>query len=186
MAMRVFIAIALFVACAVSVASQQESSQSRAQTIATAFNKQKHGVKAKLGVPREKFKDVRSEPLIRQNSQEYAGTYQVEGLGHVIEIQVGSDGRLQAKGYVQESVYERGSSRSFRLENVKVEGALLTASKVYWDGATETFEGAFLQRTVHDSPAAPGVTTFGLGVVLATPIEINGQTYEKLFYQLKR
>jgi hypothetical protein len=49
--MRAFIAIALFVVCAVNVAySQQVSSQARAQAIAQAFNKQKHVIKAKLGV----------------------------------------------------------------------------------------------------------------------------------------
>jgi hypothetical protein len=182
--MRIYMAIALCVAFAVSVVSQQESSQSRAQTIATAFNKQKHAIKAKAGVPREKFKDVRNEPLVRQNAQEYAGVYEVQGLGYVLQLHVRSDGRIEAKGY--DSVGERGSSRAFRLEKGKIEGALLTATKVYQNEMTEPFEGAFLQRTVHDSPAAPGVTTLGLGVVLATPVEINGNTYDKLFYQLKQ
>jgi len=36
-----------------------------------------------------------------------------------------------------------------------------------------------------DSPTDPGVTIFGLGVVLNMPFETNGNTYEKLFYGLK-
>jgi len=36
---------------------------------------------------------------------------------------------------------------------------------------------------VRNSPTDAGVTTFGLGVVLHTPLELNGVTYEKLFYQ---
>ena len=183
--MRIFVAIALFVACAVSVVSQQQSSQSRAEMIATAFNKQKHVIKAKLGVTREKFKDVRNEPLVRQNAQEYAGAYEVQGLGYVLQLQVRSDGRIEAKGY-DSGGNGQGSPRAFSLQNAKIEGALLTATKVYQNEMTEPFTGAFLQRTVHDSPAAPGVTTIGLGVVLATPIEVNGNTYDKLFYELKQ
>jgi len=75
--------------------------------------------------------------------------------------------------------------RAFRLENARIDGALLTASKVYQDGATEKFEGVFLNRTDRNSPTDPGVTISGLGVVLNTPFEINGNTYEKLFYGLK-
>ena len=40
-------------------------------------------------------------------------------------------------------------------------------------------------RTDRNSPTDPGVTIFGLGVVLTTPFEVNGLTYDKLFYQLK-
>ena len=180
--MRTFVAIALFVACAVSVASQQISSQTRAQAIAQAFNKHKHVVKVKLGVSREKFKDVQSEPVVRQNAAEYAGTYAMEDLGFVINLQVGSDGRIQATGTEQ----GEQQSRTFRLENAKIDGALLTGTKVYPDGTTEKFEAAFLNRTVREAPAAAGVTTFGLGVVLVTPVQANGITYDKLFYQLRQ
>ena len=176
--MRTYVVIALFVACAVNTFAQQTSSQSRAQTIAAAFNKQKHAVKEKYGVRREKYKDVRSEPAIRQNIRDYSGVYEVGELGYLINIQVGSDGRVQANGH------ENG--RTFTLENAKIEGALLTASKVYQNGTTDRFEAVFLNRTDRNSPTDPGVTTFGLGVVLATPVELNGLTYHKMFYQLKQ
>lgn len=180
--MRVFVAIALFVACAVNVASQQVSSQTKAEAIATAFNKQKHVLKAKYGVTREKFKDVRNEPDVKQNVAAYAGTYEMADLGYVITLQVGADGRIQGTGSEQ-GVQQ---TRTFKLQNAKIEGALLTAAKVYQDGTTETFEGAFLSRTVRDSPAAAGITTLGLGVILTTPLEVNGLTYEKLFYHLRQ
>ena len=93
-------------------------------------------------------------------------------------LQVGSDGRVQATG--------NENGRTFRLENGRIDGTLITASKVYHDGATEKFEGVFLNRTDRNSPTDPGVTRFGLGVVLNTPFEINGLTYEKLFYGLKQ
>jgi len=175
--MRTFVVIVLSVACAAGVVSQQLSSQTKAREIAAAFTKNKHAVKEKFGVRMEKYKDVRSEPAVKSNISEYSGVYEVQDLGYVINVQVGSDGRVQASGS------ER--SRAFTLENAKIDGALLTATKVYSDGAREKFEGSFLNRTDRNSPTDPGVTIFGLGVVLTTPFEVNGLTYDKLFYQLK-
>ena len=176
--MRICIVIALFVACAVNAFSQQLSSHARAQAIAEAFTKNKHKIKEKYRDRVEKYKDVKSEPAVKQNIGDYSGTYEVLSLGFVISIQARSDGRLDANG--------NENGRVFKLENARVEGALLTASKVYKDGTTEKFEGVFLKRTDRNSPTDAGVTTFGLGVILDTPIEQDGLTYDKLFYELKR
>lgn len=179
--MRTYVVIVFVVASAVNAFSQQLSSQTRAQTIAAAFNKQKHVVKEKYGVRSEKYKDVRSEPVVKQNIGDYFGVYEMADLGYVIDIQAGSDGSIQANGYEKDQ-----PSRTFKLENARIDGALLTASKVYQDRTTEKFEGVFLKRTDRNSPTDPGVTTFGLGVVLSTPIQSNGLTYDKLFYRLKQ
>jgi len=79
-------------------------------------------------------------------------------------------------------------SRPARLysKTAKSKGAVLTAVKVDRDGETEPFEGVFMTRTERNSPTDPGITTSGLGVVLATPREFAGIMYEKLFYQLKQ
>ena len=175
--MRTFVVFVLSVACAAGVIAQQLSSQTKAREIAAAFTKNKHAVKEKFGVRVEKYKDVRSEPAVKSNISDYSGVYEVSDLGYVINVQVGSDGRIQASG--------SENSRTFKLENAKIDGALLTATKVYSDGAREKFEGSFLNRTDRNSPTDPGVTIFGLGVVLTTPFEVNGLTYDKLFYQLK-
>jgi len=175
--MRVVALITLLVACSITTASQQLSSQTRAQEIAASFTKFKHETKEKYGVRKEKYKDVKSEPVVKQNVRDYAGMYEVSDLGYVINIQVGSDGLIQASG--------NESGRTFKLENARIVGALLTGNKVYNNGATEKFEGAFLSRTDRETPTDPGVTIFGLGVVLGTPMELNGLTYDKLFYQLK-
>jgi hypothetical protein len=179
--MRILVVIAFFVVCAVNVVSQQPSTQTKTQAIAAAFNKHKNVVKEKYGVRTEKYKDVRSEPVVKHSVGDYSGAYEVADLGSLIKIQVGSDGRVQASGY--EKVPR---SRTFNLENVRIEGALLTASKVYQDGTAEAFEGVFLNRTDRNSPTDAGVTTFGLGVILRTPVEHGGLTHEKLFYQLKQ
>jgi len=179
--MRTCVVLALFVACAVTAVSQQLSSQTRAQAIAEAFTKNKHVVKEKRGLRMEKYKDVRSEPLVKQNIADYSGVYEVPDLGYRIDIRVGTDGTVQASGHETSP-----QSRTFKLENAKIEGALLTASKVYQDGTTETFEGVFLKRTDRNSPTDGGVTILGLGVVLSAPFELNGLTHDKLFYHLRQ
>ena len=177
--MRSILVIGLLVGLGVGIVAQQPS-QTKAQAIAATFNKHKNVVKEKHGVRMEKYKDVRAEPVVKQNVTDYSGVYEVGDLGFLINIQVSNDGSIQAIGY------EQGRSRAFKLENARIEGALLTASKVYQDGATERFEGVFLNRTERKSPTAPAVTTFGLGVTLNTPVEVNGIAYERMFYQLKR
>lgn len=176
--MRIYVVIALFIACVVNAFSQQLSSQTRAQAIAEAFNKHKNVAKEKYGVRKEKYKDVRSEPLVKPNVSDYSGTYEVGDLDYLITIQVSNDGTVQANGD------EKG--RQFRLENAKIEGALLTASKVYQDGTSEKFEGVFLKRTDRESPTDAGTTTIGLGVILSSPVQLGSLTYDKFFYQLKQ
>jgi hypothetical protein len=179
--MRTVALVTLLAACPAIAAPQQSSSQSRAQQVAAAFSKQKHLVVEKHGVRKEKYKDVRSEPIIKQDITQYSGVYQVADWGDVIDLRIGIDGTIQADGHDSDT-----PSRTFVLENGKIDGAVLTAIKVYRDGETEPFEGVFMTRTERDSPNAPGITTSGLGVVLATPREFAGNTYEKLFYQLKQ
>ena len=178
--MRTLALLTLLAAIPGIAASQGVTSPSRAQDLAAVFNKHKQVVKEKRGVRREVYADVRSEPFVAHTIAEYSGVYQVEGLGDVIHLQIGSDGTIQAAGRDSEP------SRSFVLENARIEAALLTATKVYRDGAAEPFEGVFMTRTERRSPTDPGKSTLGLGVVLHTPREVAGTTYDKLFYQLQR
>jgi len=147
-----------------SCATLQLSSQSTAQEIAASFSKHKQVVKAKHGVRVDKYKDVQSEPTVRQNLSDYSGVYESD-LGDVITVEVAGDGRVRA------------TSNNIELENARIEHGVLTA-----DG----FVGAFLTRTDRDSPTDPGTVTHGLGVILTEPVEVGGNTYDKLFYQLKR
>jgi len=104
----------------------------------------------------------------------------VPGFAHFINIQVAHDGTVKATG----SEKKGGNTRNFRLEAARITGAMLTATKVYDDGATEKFEGLFINRTDYISPNDGGVRVFGLGVV-GLNAEVAGVTLDKLFYQLK-
>jgi len=169
------------IGCAILAVPLRLSGQSRVQQITAAFNKHKYAVKEHRGVTIEKYKDVRSEPVVKQNIGDYAGAYEVSGLGYAITLQVRADGTVQARGYDGDRL-----ARPFDLKNARIQGSLITATKVYHDGTTEGFEGVFMNRTERMSPTDPGVTTFGLGVVLRTPVELDGMTLDKLFYQLVR
>lgn len=140
------------------------SGQATAQEIAASFSKHKQVVKEKHGVRAEKYKDVQSEPTVRQDLTDYSGVYEAD-LGYVIDVQVAGDGRVRA------------TSNHVVLEHARIERGVLTA-----DG----FVGAFLTRTDRESPTDPGTVTYGLGVILATPVEFGGNTYDRLFYHLKR
>ena len=174
--MRTLTIVICLLVCPMVTASPQSPSHSRSDQIAAAFTKYKNVFSVKRGVTREKYKDVRTEPAVRQNVTDYSGRYEISDRGWWIDIQVGGDGRIQATGYE--------ADQAFELKNASIAGSLLTATKVYRDGGVERFEAVFMNRTERTTPTDTGVTTFGLGVLLATPIEVDGMTLDKLFYQL--
>jgi len=75
--------------------------------------------------------------------------------------------------------------RRFTLRNARIEGALLTATKVYASGPTEPFESVFINRTSFDSPRDRGVTTFGLGVIGRSKVVADGVSVDRFFYEKK-
>ncbi|HEY3257690.1 MAG TPA: hypothetical protein VGJ64_02450 [Gemmatimonadaceae bacterium] len=158
--------------------------QTRTRAIVASFNKSKHAVKERHGVRVEKYKEIRSEPVIKKNARDYAGSYEVPDLGFSLELRVDANGNLAVTGYDPVDG-DASVIRQFVLRNPRIDGALLTATKVYENGATEPFEGVFINRTSFDSPTDRGVTTFGLGVV-GSSVRVSGLTLDRLFYQRKQ
>ena len=178
--------LALGILSASAIPAQQLTSgtadtDARARTIAAAFNKNKHVVKERRGVRREKYKNVRSEPVISANPESLSGTYEVDDFGWILRLRVDRDGKVTGSG---EDPIGEGISRAFTISNGRVQGALLTGTKIFAGGGSERFEGAFLNRTSHDSPTDPGLTQFGLGVI-GKPLQLHGQTIDRLFYKLR-
>ena len=173
--MRAPLVVTCLLACPAIAVSQ--SSPSRAQQIAADFTKHKEVHAVHRGVTRDKYKDVRSELVIAQSVSEYAGRYETD-FGWWIEIQVGANGEIRGRGEATDQPCD-----AFELKGAKIEGALLTATKVCPDGSVERLEAAFLNRTDRDSAMDTGTTMFGLGVVLAPPREITGNTLDKMFFR---
>jgi hypothetical protein len=160
------------------------SAQTRTRVITASFNKSKHVVKEKRGVRVEKYKEIRSEPVVRANLQEYSGSYEVEGMGFALELRVDRNGGVEGTGY-EPAGPDLSVRRSFTLRNGKIDGALLTATQAFANGTHDRFEGVFMNSSSFDSPTDKGVTVYGLGVV-GKQIAVAGLTLDRLFYKLKQ
>lgn len=156
--------------------------QSRTRVIAASFSKFKNVSKVKHGVKKEKYLRVESEPVVRANPAAYSGRYEVGDFGFALQLNVDSRGVVTGSGHepLAENV-----SRSFTLRNGRIQGALLTATKVYAGGDTEPLEGAFMNRTTFESPNDKGMTKFGFGT-LGKPVQLSGLTLDKFFYERSR
>lgn len=160
---------------------QSADSQKRMQEILASLNRKEHRVVERHGVRVEKYREIRSEPVVKQNAREYAGRYTVPDRGYTIEIRVGDDARVEGTGI--EAAAGGGKAHTFTLKNGKIDGALLTADKLYEDGTTQKFEGVFITRTEFNSPQERGVSSFGIGAV-GQPLEVEGGVRrDRLFYQ---
>lgn len=154
---------------------------SRTRVIVALFNKRKHEVREKRGVRREKYKEIRSEAVIRANPESYSGNYEVLDLRLTLSL----DGRGRVDGNGVEPVGDyNGVRRTFELRDGRVEGALLTATMVYANGVTARLEGVFINLTSFDSPTDTGHARFGLGVA-GRAIQVSGVTVDKFFYERK-
>jgi hypothetical protein len=156
--------------------------QARTQELAAEFNKTKHKVKDKHGIRVEIYIEARSEAAVKR-PEEYAGVYRIDGNGAALELRVSGSGAVEATG-------EDIAGRAFKLTNGRIEGALLTATKIYENGETEKFEGVFINRTVRSgkSPAdaIENRTIFGLGVAGQQIIRGSDGYNTRVFYERKR
>lgn len=180
--MRFLVALAVLTFSATTAHSQQ-SVDARTRAIVASFNKSKHVLKSKHGVTREKYKDIRSEPARKADPASYTGSYKVEGLAFCLDLKVAHDGRVEGGG-TEPLDGNSTIARTFTMSG-RIDQALLTATKVYSNGARERFEGVFINSTSRESPTDPGTTTFGIGVVSGLR-DIGGVTTDKLFYQAIR
>lgn len=156
--------------------------QYRTRTIVASFSKFKNVSKTRRGITKAKYLKVESEAAIKANPAEYSGVYEVPGIAFALNLTVDANGVVTGTGYEPLTEAVR---RTFTLRNGRIQGALLTATKVYSGGGSEKLEGAFMNRTSFDSPTAAGVTVFGLGT-LGRQIEVSGMTTNRFFYERSR
>lgn len=161
--------------------SQTASASRRTHELASLFSKEKHVVKEKHGVRVEKYKNVVASPVVPANPATFSGTYRDLNFDFVIRLQVSPDGTVTGTG-IDPIDHESRISRPYSLTGAKIDGALLTATKVYRDGKRERLEGIFIERTSYESPEDRGTTVFGLGVI-SRSMQIDGNTIDRLFYE---
>ena len=183
----VFAALSLVVVGAGRASSQTIASasgaQAKSQVIAASFSKVKSVNVEKRGIRKEKYLRVESTPGVKANPADYSGTYEIPDLGFAIHLRADRTGKVEGDGYEPLNA-DPAIRRLFTLRNGKIEGTLLTATKVYAGGYTERLEGTFMNRATFESPTDKGSVRFGLGTV-GRPIEVYGMTIDKLFYDLR-
>ena len=170
--------LALVVSATPTAAQARASADAKTSAIAASFSKFKSKSMEKRGVKKEKYKKVESEPVVLANPADYSGKYEVPDMHMSLELNVNRDGTLTGSGYEE---LTDGVLRNFTLRDGRIDRAFLSATKVYANG-TQTFEGAFMNRTTYESPTDKGVTVFGFGT-LGRAIYVNGMTIDKFFYQ---
>jgi hypothetical protein len=160
----------------------QNVSQHRAASILDAFNKTEYVRKEMYGIRREKYKQMRSEPVVRPRLSDYAGEYGVQGQQYAIDIAPSGE----VSGYDLQ-----GSSmpRRFRLLGAQLSSGLLTGTKVYEGGPSVPFEGLFIEVFETDGTSPANIIDrsrmFALGVA-GVHVEIGGVSSNKLLYVLQR
>ena len=116
-----------------------------------------------------KHKEKRFEAVVRAEARDYAGRYVGIDDSYVLEVAAEADGRLK--------ITSREGARRAELRDILLDGARLTATKVYEDGSTAKFEGLFADRVLN------GERRFGV-VVSGLDIRLDGMTINRTFYRL--
>ncbi len=169
--------------------AQNSNAQQRTQEIVSLLSKTKYQFRAQRGVSKEKYKSVRSEPVTYKNTADYSGSYEVPSAGYSLEIKISANGEIAATGSESKDG-DASQGRKFTFRNAKIDGALLTATKVYDDGSTERFEGVFINQINIEGTSPTQIerqsTTFGLGVVdVRVKTAFGLLNLDKLFYHKK-
>ncbi len=118
---------------------------------------------------KNKHKEKRYEPVALRNVQDYEGRYVGIEDSYFMDVQVEPDGAMNV------TIYEAG--RRATLKDIRLEGAIISASKVFENGETGSFSGVFANRILN------GRSAFGI-IVDNLHIELDGITLSGLFYKL--
>jgi hypothetical protein len=167
--MSKFALLVLFVFClGLTNAVQAQDSQAKTDALIAALAKTKYKKKEKKNVSIEIYIDIKSEPVVKNNIREYAGVYEAES-DYRLELRVSDGGKVEGNGYDRRA--NDSERRNFTLKDARIEGALLTATRVFENGETEKFEAVFNNRTVtagkNPNEIETRETKYGLGFIQA-------------------
>ncbi|HEX9961621.1 MAG TPA: hypothetical protein VGB00_11845 [Pyrinomonadaceae bacterium] len=145
--------------------AQTSDARQKTQEVVASLDKTKYKHKVKKNFEFERYIDVKNEAVVK-NPAEYAGVYESPDSTYRIELRAGG-GKIEGGGY--ELDFQNSARVNFTLKDARIEGALLTATKVYADGNTEKLEAVFVNRTVTEGANPNKIerreTKFGLGFV---------------------
>lgn len=147
-----------------------QTTEQKTQDLIAALAKTKYKKKEKQGISFELYVNVKNEAVVKNNVRDYAGVYassdDSSASAYSLDLRVTPEGRVEGNGYDSDLNSDR---ESFTLRNARIEGALLTATKVYANGKTRDFEALFVNRTVTQGKNPNEINTreikYGLGFV---------------------
>lgn len=167
---RIFVSIAAFALClglSQNVSAQEVNAEQKTNALINALGKTKYKKKEKKNFSFELYIDIKSEAVVKNNVRDYAGVYQSSDANYKIELRVAADGTIEGSGY--DSDFNDSQKRNFTIQNARIEGALLTATKVYASGDLKKLEAVFNNRTVTEGKNPNEInsreTKYGLGFV---------------------
>jgi len=180
---RIFV-LAAIVFCVLSTgAVYAHEAGPQAHQLAAALDKTKYKKKEKRNISIEIYIDIKNEPVVR-SAAEYSGFYQSDGDDYALQINVSASGAATGSGHDTINIGE-GQKASFTLKDARVDGAVLTGTKVFDNGTSEKFEAVFVNRTVSAGQNPNSISThdtsYGLGF-----IQTNGTWTNRVFLGFKR
>ena len=176
------IAVAIFVS-SFGQALAQDSAQ-RTRDLVASLDKTKYKKKEKANISIEVFVDIKNEAVTKNDRSEYSGTYETDG--YKLDLRVATDGSTTGSGF--DSFANGDKPANFTLKNAKIEGALLTATKVYDNGKEQPLEAVFVNRNAragsNPKVVSVDVTQFGLGFI-QTASDANDSWTNRVFLEKK-
>jgi tRNA 2-selenouridine synthase SelU len=144
---QIFIFIIALILCLFFNSSTfAQNTEQKTQDLIAALGKTKYKKKEKKNFSSESFIDVKSEAVIKNNVQDYAGVYhsqkRIAGLNSEFRV------TAKWKEAVMIMILHNSRKLSFTLKDALIEGALLTATKIYATGETKKLEAVFNNRTI--------------------------------------
>ena len=165
-----FIVFSLFISD--SASAQTSNAAARTEELVAALGKTKYKKKEKKNVVIEFYIDIKNEAVVKKNITEYAGSYVAEDGNYRVELRISADGKVEGNGadlYFDGANFDKEKSKNCTFQNARIEGALLTATKVFDNGQTQQFEAVFVNRTVRNGKNPNEIETvntkYGLGFI---------------------
>jgi hypothetical protein len=163
--LKLFILVALLISIGFAGQTLAQDSGQRTRDLVAALDKTKYKKKEKANISIEVYVDVRNEAAVRSDPAEYAGLYEADD--YRLDLRVDKGGIVSGSGY---DLLSNSDKRvNFTLKDARIDGALLTATKVYDTSESLPFEAVFVNRTSRAGTRPDMITTsetkFGLGFV---------------------
>lgn len=165
----ILLAVILMIGSSFAVQAQRAGSD-RAGALAASLNKEKYKKKENKYVSIEIYINIKNEVAARSDQSEYTGTYFSDG--YKMDLRVSRTGDVTATGY--DSPMGNDKVVNFELRDARIDGGLLTGTKVYENGEARKFEAVFVNRSVETGKNKDKIesseTSFGLGFVESGPV----------------